>query len=66
MGGGVGALGGGQDGERLSYQPTDRMSSAQLDRSVIRASDRCFLDKNPPEGFGGTHTVVSMVRGLES
>lgn len=35
----------------LSYQWSDRASS-QLGSSVIRGSDRCFLDsKNPPEAL---------------
>lgn len=44
-------------------QRSDR-ASAQLGSSVIRGSDRCFLDKIPHRSFGGTHRrpAVSMVR----
>lgn len=38
------------DGGRLSYQRSDR-ASAQLGSSVIRGSDRCFLDNSPPEAL---------------
>lgn len=38
------------DRGRLSYQWSDS-ASAQLGSSVIRGSNRCFLDKNPPEAL---------------